>query len=37
MHIGNPSEIGISNISKPDFGEPVIIKNNEVPVFWGCV
>ncbi len=36
MHIGNPSEIGISNISKPDFGEPVVIKNNEVPVFWGC-
>ena len=36
MHIGAPSEIGISNINKPDFGEPVEIKNNEVPVFWGC-
>ena len=36
MHIGTPSEIGISNINKPDFGEPVEIKNNEVPVFWGC-
>lgn len=36
IHIGNPSEIGIENITNPDFGEPVTIKENEVPVFWGC-
>ncbi|TGV00121.1 DUF1445 domain-containing protein, partial [Mesorhizobium sp. M8A.F.Ca.ET.173.01.1.1] len=24
------------NITNPDFGEPVTIKENEVPVFWGC-
>ena len=36
IHIGNPSAIGIENITNPDFGEPVTIKENEVPVFWGC-
>lgn len=36
IHIGDPSEIGIENITQPDFGEPVTIKENEVPVFWGC-
>lgn len=36
IHIGKPSEIGIQDINTPDFGDPVTIKNNEVPVFWGC-
>lgn len=36
IHIGNPQEIGINNINKPDYGEAVSINNNEVPVFWGC-
>ncbi|QJW47096.1 putative hydro-lyase [bacterium BFN5] len=36
IHIGNPAGIGIGNIDKPDFGDPVIIKPGEVPVFWAC-
>jgi len=36
VHIGNPSEIGIKNIQRPDFGDPVTIKKREVPVFWAC-
>lgn len=36
LHIGDPSKIGIDNITRPDFGEPATIKENEVPVFWGC-
>src|SRR5699024_3888586 len=36
IHIGDPSEIGIENITQPDFGEPVTIKENEVLVFLGC-
>ncbi|EKU49042.1 putative hydro-lyase [Staphylococcus massiliensis] len=36
IHIGDPSAIGIKDISKPDFGEPVEIRDGEVPVFWGC-
>ena len=36
IHIGNPEEIGIKDINKPDFGEAVTIYEDEVPVFWGC-
>ncbi|WP_069999020.1 putative hydro-lyase [Cellulosilyticum sp. I15G10I2] len=36
IHIGNPHDIGIRNIDKPDFGDPVEIKPGEVPVFWPC-
>lgn len=36
IHIGNPAEIGISNINSPDFGDAVTIKEGEVPVFWAC-
>jgi uncharacterized protein YcsI (UPF0317 family) len=36
IHIGEPSAIGIKNLKKPDFGDPVTIKNEEVPVFWAC-
>ncbi|MBI0577766.1 putative hydro-lyase [Neobacillus cucumis] len=36
IHIGDPSQIGIADISKPDFGDPVTIKDGEIPVFWAC-
>ena len=36
IHIGSPELIGISNINSPDFGDPVTVKDNEVPVFWPC-
>lgn len=36
IHIGNPEDIGIKNINKPDFGDKVTIKEGEVPVFWPC-
>ncbi len=36
VHIGNPEAIGITDISKPDFGEPVAFEEGEVPVFWAC-
>ncbi len=36
VHIGDPAEIGIKDISKPDFGDAVTIKEGEVPVFWAC-
>ena len=36
IHIGDPLIIGIEKIEKPDFGDPVTIKENEVPVFWPC-
>jgi uncharacterized protein YcsI (UPF0317 family) len=36
IHIGDPSAIGIKNLRRPDFGDPVTIKKGEVPVFWAC-
>ncbi len=36
IQIGNPEEIGITDINKPDFGDAVTIKEGEVPVFWAC-
>lgn len=36
LHIGDPAAIGIKDINKPDFGDPVEIKDGEVPVFWAC-
>ncbi len=36
IHIGDPAAIGIADINKPDFGDPVDIKEGEVPVFWAC-
>ena len=36
IHIGDPAHIGIKDIGKPDFGDPVTINPGEVPVFWAC-
>lgn len=36
IHFGNPDLIGIANIRKPEFGDAVTIRDNEVPVFWAC-
>ena len=36
VHIGDPSEIGIGDLGKPDFGDPLRIAPGEVPVFWAC-
>lgn len=35
-HIGDPGEIGIKDISKPDYGDSVEIRKGEIPVFWPC-
>ena len=36
VHVGDPSEIGIQDVKKPDIGDPVEIKDDEIPVFWAC-
>jgi uncharacterized protein YcsI (UPF0317 family) len=33
---GDPSQIGIADLDKPDFGDPVKINKGEIPVFWAC-
>ena len=36
VHHGDPSEIGIRDISDPEYGEPIDIGPDEEPVFWAC-
>jgi uncharacterized protein YcsI (UPF0317 family) len=36
VHVGDPQAIGILDLERPDYGEPVPFYANEVPVFWAC-
>ena len=36
VHFGDPAAIGISDLSRPDYGDSVIVEDDEVPVFWAC-
>ena len=36
VHIGAPEAIGIPDLSRPDFGDAVDIREGEIPVFWAC-
>jgi uncharacterized protein YcsI (UPF0317 family) len=36
VHIGDPARIGIADLSKPDFGDPPVIADGDIPVFWAC-
>jgi uncharacterized protein YcsI (UPF0317 family) len=36
VQVGNPAELGIANLARPEFGEAVTIRPGEVPVFWAC-
>ncbi|XP_026371238.2 D-glutamate cyclase, mitochondrial isoform X6 [Ursus arctos] len=34
IHIGDPELLGIKDLSKPDYGDPVACQPGDVPVFW---
>ncbi|MCG2776795.1 MAG: putative hydro-lyase [Desulfobacterales bacterium] len=36
VHMGSPEGIGIKDLGRPDFGDPVTIRSGEIPVFWAC-
>jgi uncharacterized protein YcsI (UPF0317 family) len=36
VHVGAPGALGIADLAKPDFGDPVEIRDGEIPVFWAC-
>ncbi len=36
VQIGNPEQIGITDLEHPDYGDMVTIRDGEVPVFWPC-
>jgi uncharacterized protein YcsI (UPF0317 family) len=36
VHVGPPGSLGIADLSRPDFGDPVDAHDGDVPVFWAC-
>src|SRR5882672_9909093 len=36
VHAGDPAAIGIADLSRPDYGDAVTVRDGEVPVFWAC-
>ena len=36
IHLGDPAALGIGDITRPDYGQPVEIEPGELPVFWAC-
>ncbi|MDD3343474.1 MAG: putative hydro-lyase [Sulfurospirillaceae bacterium] len=36
IHVGYPEMIGVKDIANPDYGDSVLIKEDEIPLFWPC-
>jgi uncharacterized protein YcsI (UPF0317 family) len=36
IHLGDPAEIGIDTLDRPDFGDRVQVAKGEIPLFWAC-
>ena len=36
VQVGNPESLGIARLDRPDYGGPVPIHPDELPVFWAC-
>jgi uncharacterized protein YcsI (UPF0317 family) len=36
VHIGKPELLGIADLARPEYGDPVEIRDDELPVFWAC-
>jgi uncharacterized protein YcsI (UPF0317 family) len=36
VHIDDPKAIGITDVHRPQLGDPVEVREGEVPVFWAC-
>jgi len=36
IHLADPAAIGIADLTRPDYGDPVPIHPGELPVFWAC-
>lgn len=36
VHCGPPEGLGINDLGRPDFGDPVAAEPDDIPVFWAC-
>lgn len=36
VHAGDPAELGIADLDRPDWGDQPFFEEGDVPVFWAC-
>jgi len=36
VHVGDAGKIGIRDLSSPEYGDPIDIGRDEIPMFWAC-
>jgi len=36
VHVGAPEALGVKDLREPEFGDPISIDEDQIPVFWGC-
>jgi uncharacterized protein YcsI (UPF0317 family) len=36
IHWGSAAPLGIADLSRPDYGDPMPLEPGEIPVFWAC-
>jgi uncharacterized protein YcsI (UPF0317 family) len=36
VHVGDPQKIGVRDLQKVDWGDPLRFEKDDVPVFWAC-
>lgn len=36
VHVGSPATLGIDDVGRPDFGDPVEAEEGDIAVFWAC-
>lgn len=36
VQVGDPAALGIGDLDQPDWGHPLPVDHDEVPVFWAC-
>lgn len=36
VHVGRPDLIGIQDLLRPDWGDPPVLEDGDIPVFWAC-
>lgn len=36
VHLGFPEQLGIADLSLPDYGDAITVESDELPVFWAC-
>jgi uncharacterized protein YcsI (UPF0317 family) len=36
VHMGDPDALGIADLARPEYGRPVTMAADQIPVFWAC-